>query len=518
MTTLGRVLGIAATLIFVSACGGGGGGGDGGAGSGVSPPPTQPPSNQPPTVSAGDDRAVFSGQTVDLSAAGSDPDGRVTSYAWRQVLGPSVHIVNSETSGASFVAPNVTTDTLLTFQITVTDNGGLSATDAIDINVRPVGTGIAPTADAGPDHVVPVYAPSARIVSLNGSGSVDPEGDQIYYKWELVSRPATSATVITNSTSQLATLVPDVPGRYLVQLTVTDGLNHSEPDTAMIVAGRWLQGVYPSGLTLTASEGPYYLGGAATPYGATVTIEPGTEIFEGVLVVPGTLDIRGTQQQPVRVNRSTFIIEDSGHPSWHFDWSIRFAIFENYATISKRSANGALQILDSVFLYDGRSDSWSFNSSSLDQRIERNIVFNKTILLNANGPGRIVLRNNVFVQLFLNDPGLGLLRMWGDVSPDLFLVAGNSFLVNDAYKESSWWPCSPGNPVIDLGNSASCPIGVLTDRDLDLRNNFWGTTEIATIESWIFDGNDVPGYGFAFIEPVLTAPHPETPNPSVYLQ
>lgn len=504
-------------VMLIAACGGGGG--SSGAGPSTQPPPSPPPQNQPPTVSAGDDKAVFSGATVTLVADAADSDGSIATYTWEQQSGSSVDLINGDSREATFVAPNVSTEVVLNFQVTVMDDGGLSASDVVSVMVRPAGTGGAPTADAGPDHLVPVGVANVRTVSLIGAGSSDPEGDQIYFSWQLISRPETSTAVIGSPTSDVASLVPDVPGRYLVQLTVTDGLNESEPDTAMVIAGRYLSGAYPSGLTLTADEGPYYLGGVETPFGATVRIEAGTEIFAGYLTVAGALEILGTQESPVRINNSQMIIGESQHPSWYFDWLIRFAIFENYSSIDQRSDHGAFRILDSVFLDDGNQGSMlRINGWGSDQALERNVFVNKAIVLLSAGPGNVQIRNNAFILKPQLVSYRGALKMWGEPSPELFQIEGNSFLVQEGYEGSIWWPCSASNQntwywlIID-----GCPIANSTDRDFDIHNNHWGTSDLDLIEGWIFDRNDVPEYGIVLIEPLLTTPHPETPDPAAYL-
>ena len=73
----------------------------------------------------------------------------------------------------------------------------------------------APVADAGPDQIgVP-----AGTLTLNGSGSFDPEGDPITYLWTQVAGPAVS---ISGQNSAVATF-PAVSGQmYAFRLTVTD--------------------------------------------------------------------------------------------------------------------------------------------------------------------------------------------------------------------------------------------------------------------------------------------------------
>jgi hypothetical protein len=92
--------------------------------------------NHDPVANAGDDQTVDPGDTVGLTAAGSsDPDGDTLTYTWTQTAGPEVTLAGANTGSPSFTAPSVTVDTVLTFQLTVTDGRGGSATDSASVTV-----------------------------------------------------------------------------------------------------------------------------------------------------------------------------------------------------------------------------------------------------------------------------------------------------------------------------------------------------------------------------------------------
>jgi hypothetical protein len=86
---------------------------------------------------AGKDRTVYEGTSVTLNGSNStSKDNVILSYAWRQIPNPNFTIASADTAIWSFVAPNVSTDTTLTFELTVTDNKGITSTDDVNIIVR----------------------------------------------------------------------------------------------------------------------------------------------------------------------------------------------------------------------------------------------------------------------------------------------------------------------------------------------------------------------------------------------
>jgi hypothetical protein len=92
--------------------------------------------NQAPNAVAGSNQNTTPGNIVTLDGGQSnDPDNDNLSYAWTQTLGPTVTLNNANSSAASFVAPNVSSDTLLRFELQVTDPSGLTDSAAASVTV-----------------------------------------------------------------------------------------------------------------------------------------------------------------------------------------------------------------------------------------------------------------------------------------------------------------------------------------------------------------------------------------------
>ena len=73
---------------------------------------------------------------VSLTGSATDADGDTLSYAWTQLSGQNVTITDANMASASFTAPDVSSSTMLRFQLTVTDPLGLSDSATVTITVN----------------------------------------------------------------------------------------------------------------------------------------------------------------------------------------------------------------------------------------------------------------------------------------------------------------------------------------------------------------------------------------------
>jgi len=188
-----------------------------------------PAPNQPPVANAGASQTI----TLPVSSASlngsqsSDPDGTIASYSWTEVSGPSAATI----SGANTDTPTVSSLLAGTyvFQLMVTDNYGLTGTAQVKVIVKPAAHQ-PPIANAGNNQTITLPVNS---VTLDGSGSEDPDGTIVSFKWAQVSGPnqgtIASATSVTTNVNNL------VQGTYVFSLTVTDNKGAKGTDSMTVI-------------------------------------------------------------------------------------------------------------------------------------------------------------------------------------------------------------------------------------------------------------------------------------------
>ena len=98
--------------------------------------------NQPPNAIAGSSQTVNENSLVRLDGSQSaDADGDNLAYEWQQVSGPAVSLSGASSALSQFTAPDVDSDTMMQFRLTVTDPGGLTDMSTATVVVVQFGGG-----------------------------------------------------------------------------------------------------------------------------------------------------------------------------------------------------------------------------------------------------------------------------------------------------------------------------------------------------------------------------------------
>ncbi|MDH5593856.1 MAG: S8 family serine peptidase [Gammaproteobacteria bacterium] len=234
-----------------------------------------------PAVNAGPDMTVNGGDQVVLNGTASD-DGVITSIVWKQTGGTAVTITNPNALNASFTAP--TEDSSLSFQLTVTDDKGISRSDSMVVTV----IGVVPVVTNEPPVAMDTSVTVNNTDILNGSlSATDPEGDALQF--QIVTMPTQGTLVLTDANTGAFTYTPQSgsTGSDSFAFNVTDGVNTSNTATVSItIASSNTAPVADSARFVTPQDTPLvgYLT-ASDADGDALTFEVVTQPANGILII-----------------------------------------------------------------------------------------------------------------------------------------------------------------------------------------------------------------------------------------
>ena len=182
--------------------------------------------NKAPVANAGNNQTVNENTTVTLNGSGSnDPDGDALTYQW---TAPSGIVLSSHTDESpTFMAPEVSTDTQFSFSLVVNDGKVDSPADQVLVTVKQVNK--APVANAGTNQSVN----EGETVTLDGSGSTDPDGTTLSYQWTAPSGIILSSETVDKPTFTAPEVSTDT--EFTFTLTVSDGILDSSAEVKVII-------------------------------------------------------------------------------------------------------------------------------------------------------------------------------------------------------------------------------------------------------------------------------------------
>ena len=183
--------------------------------------------NQPPVANAGNDIIMtLPTNSATLTGSGTDANGTITGYAWTRVSGPA-NFAFGNSNAANTTITNLVQGVYV-IRLTVTDNGGATATDDITITVN-AAPNQPPTANAGSDVTLTLPVNSTTLI---GSGT-DADGTIAGYEWTRISGPTTF--ILGTSNAATTTLTNLVLGTYIFRLTVTDNVGATGTDNVTVI-------------------------------------------------------------------------------------------------------------------------------------------------------------------------------------------------------------------------------------------------------------------------------------------
>ena len=204
-----------------------------------------PAGNTPPVAEAGENVRAIVGEPVTLNGSSSyDEDGDLLTVQWRLITTPKDS--QAELEDATDFRVSLTPDLPGDYQLGLVVHDGQTESEEDRVYVRArvsdePDPNQEPNQDPAPDNRAPVAEAGEaetyfldQSIRLDGTGSEDPDGDELTFAWTLTSRPADSQAELEGADTARPTLTPDVPGPYEAELIVSDGELTSEPDAVLL--------------------------------------------------------------------------------------------------------------------------------------------------------------------------------------------------------------------------------------------------------------------------------------------
>jgi hypothetical protein len=176
-------------------------------------------------------QSVLVGAVVQIDGLGSsDPNRDELLYKWSMVTKPTGS--SADVLSKDKVRTEFTADVPGVYVVGLTVNDRSLSSDMVAVTITASAANGPPTAVAGPAQNVLKGA----VVKLDGSGSSDPNGDPLNYRWAVVSAPVGSSASLNDEKVAKPTFTADVSGVYVLSLIVSDATLKSELSTVTVTA------------------------------------------------------------------------------------------------------------------------------------------------------------------------------------------------------------------------------------------------------------------------------------------
>lgn len=192
------------------------------------------------TLSAGPDQQVYTGETTMFNGTTIENVTSIIQVTWD--FGDNTTLVNGTDPALLNTTHVYAKAGVYNATLTVKFGSPLNMTETATATIT-VLQNQPPIANAGPDQFVEQTSPQGADVTLNGTGSSDPDNDTLTYYWNWTGGSATGATPTA--------LFP--PGNTTVTLTVSDG-HYNSTDTINIIVQDTTPPVVNAGPDITVEQ------------------------------------------------------------------------------------------------------------------------------------------------------------------------------------------------------------------------------------------------------------------------
>jgi len=202
------------------------------------------PVNRAPTISQAaqaNPTSVTGSVPVQLSVSATDPDGDTLTYTWAQTpTSPAGSFTNTSVANPSWTAPVVSSTTVFTLRVSISDGRGGSVQSQVNVSVAP------PIPQNNPPTV---NTPTANPTTLNYQQSTtlavtasDADGDPLTYAWTQTAPASPLGTFSSTTVAGPTWTAPRVATNTAFQLrvTVSDGRGGSNSGTASVTVNAFV--------------------------------------------------------------------------------------------------------------------------------------------------------------------------------------------------------------------------------------------------------------------------------------
>ena len=185
--------------------------------------------NVAPVGNAGVSQNVVLGTITLDGSTSSDANGDTLTYKWALISKPTGSIATL--TGDTTAKPTFVADRVGIYVFSLVVNDGKLESTVVTTTVTAATANVAPVANAGT-----VQSVALGLVTLDGSGSTDANGDTLTYSWTLLAKPIGSNASLSDVTSAKPTFTADLVGVYVASLVVNDGKLSSSLVTNTVTA------------------------------------------------------------------------------------------------------------------------------------------------------------------------------------------------------------------------------------------------------------------------------------------
>ncbi len=170
-----------------------------------------------PAIDAGNSKSGASGALISLDGVNLNTNVSTNNLQWRQISGPLVNIVASTQLRAEFMAPIVSIQTDLKFELKLINSQGVVVTDVVTITLLP----------PQPPTILVTYNASVNeeiSAVIDASSSFD-DSSIVSYQWQQISGAQVAMAGSTTDTLSFVTPTTSITLNLQFELTITDATN-----------------------------------------------------------------------------------------------------------------------------------------------------------------------------------------------------------------------------------------------------------------------------------------------------